>query len=112
MSLASEGGRLRSFAGVVAVLVASFCVALYLEFLGWRIIEPEAAWQAALSMDLFYGALRTTAGALGLGLVLVLLGWALGWFLPRLRGTGVWWRAAGSALFLALMGALLAWAPG
>lgn len=96
---------------VAVVVFVSYALALYLELLGWRIVEPELSLRQAWSSDLVLGALRTTAGALTLGLVFTAFGLLAGRLLPVIRIFWVWWFGVGAALFLLLMAALVAWAP-
>ena len=112
--LDSAGGptpRIGNGSLIALVLVLSFAVALYLELLGWRIVEPGLSLTEAWGRPFVLGALRTTTGALTLGLVFAGFGVLVGRLLPALRIFWAWWLAAGSALFLLLVAALVAWAP-
>lgn len=92
---------------VTVVLVISF----YLELLGLQIVYPDITLGEAWSFDFIFGALRTTAGAVILGIMVLLIG-----MIPRrmrpwiiTHAASVW--SLGAALFLLLMWLLILWAP-
>lgn len=98
----------------LAILLGLFIVfgtSIYIELLGWRILYNELSLSQAWNQAFLFGALRTAAGAVLLGLVAVLIG-----VIPhRIRAWtlthSLWLWSVGAVVFLSAMVALVMWAP-
>lgn len=95
----------------LATLSIVLGIAVYIELLGWRILDPELSLARAWSQTFMLGALRTTAGAALFGTLPLLIG-------TITRRTRRWnlshpvllW-GIGAGTFLLAIAALVLWAP-
>lgn len=88
-----------------------FTGSVYVELLGWRIIEPEMRLSDAWSLEFFYGVIRTVAGAAIFGIILLLIGVIPARTRPRSLAWAVLIWSVGAGVFLIAMIALVLWAP-
>jgi len=97
-------------AGIISLCIV-VGISTYLELLGLRILNSELSISDVWSWPFITGALRTSAGAVFMGILFVLIG-----IIPR--KTRVWAKShlvqlwsAGAMLFLLIIVLLIFWAP-
>lgn len=102
-----QGCAVAVLSGFAVIVAAS----LILEFLGWRIVDPDVPLRVVWSTGFLLGGLRTTGGAVAAGLLFVAAGFVVERILHRrvFRPVLLWWT--GAASFLLVMAALVAWGP-
>jgi hypothetical protein len=96
---------------VFIILCLITAVSIYLEFLGWRIQDPDFSLSQLIDKQFLSGVMRTLGGAVFFGILVVLMG-----LIPkRLRSwtfsRRVWIWSAGATVFLLALTALIMWAP-
>lgn len=95
----------------LAATISVLGISVWIELLGWRILEPELFFSQAWNKAFVYGVLRTSAGAALFGIATLLFGTTLpktkSWALSH--AVLLWTFGAG--IFLLVMAGLVNWAP-